>query len=111
MMAGYISFLRSQGFGKRELELVSADADTDSQYRRQWRLKLSETYLLISACSSGRNYGPKTALWIRPKVTALAKRNTGAAGFRFAMAMAFIVFGTIPVDTILALPAPAAGTA
>jgi integrase len=107
----YIKFLRSQGFEKRELELVSGDADIDSQYRRQWRLKLSETYLLIRACSSGRNYGPKTSIWIRPKVTALANRNTSAAGFRLTMEMAFIVFGAIPVDATSALPAPAAGTA
>jgi hypothetical protein len=92
----YISFLRSQGFGKRELELVSGEADADSRYRRQWRNELSETYLLISGCPSGRNYGPKTTLWIRPTITALAKRNTSPAGFRLTMAMAFIVFGKIP---------------
>ena len=107
----YIKFLLGQGFGKRELELTSGDADTASVYRSEWRRKLSATNLLISSCPSGRNYGPKTALWIRPKLTALTKRDTSAAGFRFIMAMAFIVFGTIPVDATLALPAPAAVTA
>ncbi len=87
---------------------MSGDADAGSRYRRQWGNELSETNLLISACPSGRNYGPKTALWIRPKLTALAKRNTSPAGFRLTMAMAFIVFGRLPVDqslTVSAIPA------
>jgi hypothetical protein len=107
----YIRFLRIQGFGKRELELVSGDADADSEHRRQWGNELTETYLVISACPSGRNYGPKRAIWIRPKVTALATRNTSAAGFRLTMAMAFIVFGALTVDQSLTTSAIRAGSA
>ncbi len=103
----YIEFLREFGFQKRELELVSGDATPDSQYRRQWRLRLSETYVVIRPCPPGRNYGAKTSLSIRPKVQALAELKTGAAGFRFAMAMAFIVFGAIPVQATLTTPVSA----
>jgi integrase len=91
----YIQFLRGLGFQKRELELVSGDPSVESCLRRQWREQLKETYLSIRSCPRGRCYSPKTSLWIRPSVTALAKRHTGPAGFRFTMAMAFIVFGTV----------------
>jgi hypothetical protein len=95
----YIGFLRSLGFQKRELELVSGDSDHDSQYRIQWRDRLSETYLIVRSSPPGSNYRPKTSLWVRPSESALAKRNTGPAGFRFTIAMAFIVFGVIPMET------------
>jgi len=95
----YIGFLRSLGFQKRELELVSGDPGQDSQYRREWQDRLSETYLRIRSSPPGPNYRPKTSLWVRPSESALGKRNTGPAGFRFTMAMAFIVYGVIPVET------------
>jgi integrase len=95
----YIGFLRSLGFQKRELELVSGDPDQDSQHRREWQDRLSETYLRIRSSPPGPNYRPKTSLWVRPSELALAKRNTGPAGFRFTMAMAFIVYGVIPLKT------------
>jgi hypothetical protein len=95
----YIGFLRSLGFQKRELELVSGDPDQDSQHRREWQDRLSETYLRIRSSPPGPNYRPKTSLWVRPSELALAKRNTCPAGFRFTMAMAFIVYGVIPLKT------------
>jgi integrase len=93
----YIQFLRGLGYQKRELELVSGDSSAESCLRRQWREQLSEPYLSIRSCPRGRCYSPKTSLWIRPSATALAKRHTGPAGFRFIMAMAFIVFGIVDV--------------
>ncbi len=104
----YIEFLRSLGFEKRELELVSGDTAANSQYGRQWRRRLSETYLRIRRCPAGRNYGPKTSLWVRPEAKVPYQRKTGAAGFRFMMAMAFIIFDAIPADATPALPAPTA---
>jgi integrase len=92
----YIEFLRKLDFGKRELDLVSGDSKLSSELRRQWRDTLSETYLDIRPCPPGRNYTPVMSLWIRPKSRALGRRNTGPAGFRFLMAMAFILFGVIP---------------
>ncbi len=94
----YIGLLRNLGFQKRELELVSGDADEDSECRHQWRDELSEPYLHIRPCPPGRNYGFATSLWVRPSVTALAKRKVSPANFRFMMAMAFIVFGRIPQE-------------
>jgi hypothetical protein len=62
----YIQFLRGLGFQKRELELVSGDSSTESSLRRQWQDNLSETHMLIRSYPEGRNYSPKTSLWIRP---------------------------------------------
>jgi integrase len=95
----YIEFLLKLGFGKRELTLLSGDTDPKSKCRRKWSDRndgLSEPYLYILPCPPGRNYGPKTSLWIRPNPNALSKRDTGPAGFRFVMAMAYIVFGPVP---------------
>lgn len=100
----YIEFLRTVGFEKRKMEFVSGTPDVDSEYRRQWRHRLSETYLLIHPCPPGRNYSPKESLWVRPTVAALEGNSTGPAGFRFTMAMAFIVFGAIPAASTSALP-------
>jgi len=94
----YIEFLRGLGFQKREIELVSGDPDKNSQYRREWRNQLSETYLNIRRSPSGTNYRPKTSLWVRPSESALTKRDTGPAGFRFTIAMAFIIYGVIPME-------------
>ncbi len=91
----YVEFLRRLGFGKRELELISGDMDQHSDSRKEWRDRLSEPYLLISPCVPKRNFYPKSSLWVRPKVDALAKRNSSAADFRFTMAMAFVAFGPI----------------
>lgn len=91
----YVEFLRRLGFGKRELELVSGDMDQQCGSLKEWRDRLSEPYLLISPCDPKRNFYPKSSLWIRPKVDALAKRNSSAADFRFTMAMAFVAFGPV----------------
>jgi hypothetical protein len=98
----YIEFLRRSGFGKRELMLISGDSNPNSESRLRWNDRkdgLSEPNVYILPAPQGRNYGPKTSLWIRPTYAALAKRHTGFAGFRYAMAMAYVVFSS-------SLPAP-----
>jgi hypothetical protein len=88
----YIEFLRRLGLGKRNIELVSGDPDPASQFRNEWRDSLSETNMLIHPCEDSRKFGAKSSLSIRPLFDPLGEIGTGSAGFRFAMAMAFVVF-------------------
>jgi hypothetical protein len=89
----YIEFLRGLGLKKRQIELVSGDPDPDSPYIKLWKDRLSELYMRITPCKMSRNYGPKSALSVRPCSSADAGLRTGNAGFRFAMAMAYVRFG------------------
>jgi integrase len=104
----YIEFLLQLGFQKRELDIVSGDPYQKSQHRCQWLNSLSVPYLRIRRCSPARNYGYQSSLWVRPSVLALAKRGTCAGGYQFTMAMAFIVFGTIPAESPQTIPATVA---
>jgi hypothetical protein len=90
----YIQLLRRIGLGKRQIELVSGDPDPGSQHRRDWRDGLDESNMLLRPCDNFRNFVAKSSLSIRPNFAAANKViGTGPAGFRFAMQMAFIVFG------------------
>jgi hypothetical protein len=92
----YIEFLRNLGLGKRQIELISGDPDTNSEYRRNWSNSLDEPNMSIKPCGESRNYGAKSSLSIRPDFGETGMvLGTGPAGFRFAMAMAFIVFGEL----------------
>jgi len=92
----YIAFLRKMKLGKQQIELVSGDPDPKSQHRRDWRATLYETNMLVSPCDNSRNYGAKSSLSIRPDfLEARTVLGTGPAGFRFAMEMAYIVFGRL----------------
>jgi integrase len=89
----YVRFLIRLGFGVRGLHVVSGDHNPKSDHRKQWRRVLQEPGLVIQQCPSPGNYGPKSSLWIRPSAETLERGGSSAAGFRFVMAMAFIVFG------------------
>lgn len=90
----YIRFLRNLGLGKRQIELVSGDPDAGSQFRRNWRDRLDEPYMSIKPRGKSQSFGAKSSLSIRPDFDETRTvLGTGPAGFRFAMAMAFIIFG------------------
>jgi hypothetical protein len=89
----YIEFLRTLGLGKRQIQLVSGATKSNPEFKSEWKSLLAEPNLIIEFADESRNFGRQTALSIRPSPGADGGTGTGHAGFRFAMLMAFIVFG------------------
>ena len=87
----YIRFLRDLGLRKLDIELVSGDSDSASPYIRWWKEHLTELYLRIVPCPDSQTFGAKKNLSIRPRSG--GPLRISHAGFRFAMAMAYVVFG------------------
>lgn len=107
----YIRLLGTLGFRNRELEVICSVAGSDSNAFREWRSQLvakGHKGLQILPSPPGGSYAPRGSLWVRPSRDALRARGTGPSGFRFLMAMAFIIFGEIPkAATVTLSPATA----
>jgi hypothetical protein len=50
----------------------------------------------VDACSRGGDFGPKTAISIRPSKQLNSGMSISGAVFRFLMTMAFTAFGELP---------------
>jgi len=89
----YIEFLRALGLKKRQIQLVSGATKSTPEFKSEWKSLLAESNLIIGFADESRNFGRQTSLSIRPSAGVDGGTGAGHTGFRFAMLMAFIVFG------------------
>lgn len=91
----YIAFLRSFNLPKRRIELISGDNSVHSKWKAVWKDALEIPNLMIQARPRSGFFGSNSALFVRPDFQYSQKTpGTGPAGFRFLMAMAYIVYGS-----------------
>jgi len=89
----YVEFLLSLDLRVRQIDLVCGDPRGDSPLRDKWKLLLEQRGLVIRHDNGSRNFGPKTALSIRPVAGSAGQVGSGHAAFRFVMTMAYVCFG------------------
>jgi hypothetical protein len=93
----YFEFLTAIGILKKNIILVSGDRAERSPYRAQWtKLLHLNPRSQIDRPSSKVNFGPKSALSIRPIFVDANGNTDGDCGLRFLLMMLFILFGEIP---------------
>lgn len=92
----YIEFLRALGLKKGQIQLVSGATKLNPEFKSEWKSLLAESNLIIGFADESRNFGRQTSLSIRPSAGADGGTGAGHTGFRFAILMAFIVFGPDP---------------
>jgi hypothetical protein len=72
---------------------VSGDSAVNSEHQKNWHSALRVD---IEPCPRAGDYGPKSAISIRPKEQLNRNISVGSAAFCFLLVMAFVVFGELP---------------
>ncbi len=93
----YVSFLRRLNLPKRKIKLIIRDNHVHSKWKAAWKDALEIPNLLIQPRLRSGFCGPNSALFVGPDFQyAKQSLGTGPTGFRFLMAMAYIVYGADP---------------
>lgn len=86
----YLHFLYALDLGPKQIRAVSGDPDPNSGWRAEWVQQLAHFSPAVKSARPSPYLGLQSAISIRPHPDSL---NTGHGGFRFAMVMAYIIFG------------------
>lgn len=89
----FVYFMGEFGFPKRDLQFVSGDSKQGSGHAKAWKRELRAS---VDACPRGGDFGPRTAISIRPSKQLNSGIAISGAVFRFLMTMAFTAFGELP---------------
>jgi hypothetical protein len=89
----FVYFMGEFGFPKRNLQFVSGDSEQGSGHAKAWERELRAS---VDACPRGGDFGPGTAISIRPSKQLNSGISINGAMFRFLMTMAFTAFGELP---------------
>jgi len=89
----FVYFMGEFGFPKRNLQFVSGDSEQGSGHAKSWK---REHRASVGACPRGGDFGPRTAISIRPSKKLNSRISISGAVFRFLMTMAFTAFGDLP---------------
>jgi hypothetical protein len=89
----FVCFMCEVGFPKRNLQFVSGDSEQGSGHAKAWKRALRAS---VCACPRGGDFGPRTAISIRPSKQLNSGIAISGAASRFLITMAFTAFGELP---------------
>jgi len=89
----FVYFMGELGVPKRNLQFVSGDSEQGSGHAKAWKREFRAS---VDACPREGDFGPRTAISIRPSKQLNSGIAISGAVLRFLMTMAFTAFGELP---------------